>query len=105
MGEGRGETPRPFGAVYATEAGKDAFHRVPFIPGEVLDSVERVLTGFKGNGSSERISRVGRSSGGQGIPEAGEAEAGEVDFVQGQAPTHEEDPISNSHYGLDGDAG
>jgi hypothetical protein len=26
------------------EPGKDAFHRVPFIPGEVRDAVERVLT-------------------------------------------------------------
>ena len=28
--------------------GKDAFHRVPFIPGEVMDAVERVLTKFRG---------------------------------------------------------
>jgi hypothetical protein len=28
--------------------GKDAFHRVPFIPGEVRDAVERVLTKFRG---------------------------------------------------------
>ena len=27
--------------------GKDAFHRVPFIRGEVRDAVERVLTGFR----------------------------------------------------------
>src|SRR5208283_4363337 len=29
-------------------SGKDAFHRVPFIPGEVWDAVERVLTTFSG---------------------------------------------------------
>jgi hypothetical protein len=28
--------------------GKDAFHRVPFIPGKVRDAVERVLTMFGG---------------------------------------------------------
>ena len=28
--------------------GEDAFHRVPSIPGEVTDAVERVLTGFSG---------------------------------------------------------
>ena len=31
-------------APCAPEPGKDAFHRVPFIPGEVRDAVERVLT-------------------------------------------------------------
>ena len=32
------------GRVVNPEHGKDAFHRVPFIPGEVRDAVERVLT-------------------------------------------------------------
>jgi len=32
------------GRVVNPEDGKDAFHRVPFIPGEVRDAVERVLT-------------------------------------------------------------
>jgi len=31
--------------LYGPEPGKDAFHRVPFIPGKVRDAVERVLTG------------------------------------------------------------
>jgi putative protease len=35
---------RPFNALGAPEPGKDAFHRVPSIPGEVRDAVERVLT-------------------------------------------------------------
>ena len=37
----RGRAPAP-------EVGKDAFHRVPFIPGEVRDAVERILTNFRG---------------------------------------------------------
>ena len=32
----------------APEPGKDAFHRVPFFPGEVRDAVERVPTTFSG---------------------------------------------------------
>ena len=35
-------------ASLAPEPGKDAFHRVPFIPAKVRDAVERVLTGFGG---------------------------------------------------------
>jgi len=38
--------------------GKDAFHRVPFIPGEVRDAVERVLTRF---GGARRVNRSGGS--------------------------------------------
>ena len=36
------------GRVVNPEDGKDALHRVPFIPGEVRDAVERVLTKFRG---------------------------------------------------------
>ena len=43
-GSTRERIPRHFDALCAPEPGKDAFHRVPFIPGEVRDAVERVLT-------------------------------------------------------------
>jgi hypothetical protein len=40
-----GETPpRHSDALGVPEPGKDAFHRVPFIPAKVRDAVERVLT-------------------------------------------------------------
>ena len=40
----RERTPGHSDAPCAPELGKDAFHRVPFIPGGVRDAVERVLT-------------------------------------------------------------
>ena len=39
-------------ASLAPDPGKDAFHRVPLIPAEVRDAVERVLTGF---GDARRV--------------------------------------------------
>jgi len=38
--------------------GKDAFHRVPFIPGEVRDAVERILTKFRGARRAEIVRGV-----------------------------------------------
>jgi hypothetical protein len=38
----------------SAQFGKDAFHRVPFIPGEVRDAVERVLTSFMGRDRTPR---------------------------------------------------
>jgi len=51
--------------------GKDAFHRVPFILGEVRDAVERVLTRFRGarcvkrSGDSLSVCRAGQCVQGQ----------------------------------------
>ena len=42
----------------AFKDGKDAFHRVPFILGEVRDAVERVLTRFRG---AKRVKMSGDS--------------------------------------------
>ena len=50
-GQPRGLLPAP---EPASRHGKDAFHRVPFVPGEVRDAVERVLTRFRAREFSGR---------------------------------------------------
>ncbi len=49
------QTPAP---EPGSGAGKDAFHRVPFVPGEVRDTVARVLSKFRG---ARRVNKSGGS--------------------------------------------